>query len=398
MRLSFFHLFTLGLLVLPQSGWAGEWKLSLDTGLESRFFLESPNFRKQVDDAQFSALLNFEWRWRSEDEKHRISIQPFLRIDEVDSQRTHPDLREAYWAYEGGGWELLVGVNKVFWGVAESRHLIDVINQTDLVEDPDQEDKLGQPMVNLSLQRDWGKLDFYVLPYFRERTFGGQDGRFRASLVVDDDRARFESAAKQKHTDFAVRYSHYFGSADVGLYYFDGTSREPGFTLNRGRDKLIPIYTQMRQWGLDLQYTGAAWLWKLESLVATGGNSSFFAAVAGFEYTRYQLMNSNADFGFLMEYLYDDRNLHDPPTTFDDDVFVGSRLTLNDTQDTNILAGLIFDRRNSERFYNLEAERRIGESITAGLRLRMFSGAEESSAQYSFESDDYLQIRVTRYF
>ena len=35
-------------------------------------------------------------------------------------------------------------------------------NQTDGVEDIDSEDKLGQPMVNLTLERDWGALDLYV--------------------------------------------------------------------------------------------------------------------------------------------------------------------------------------------------------------------------------------------
>ena len=89
-------------------------------------------------------------------------------------------LREAYWAYEDWSYkgteiELLVGINKVFWGVTESVHLVDIVNQTDLVEDLDQEDKLGQPMVNLALQHDWGLLNIYLLPYFRERTFPGID-------------------------------------------------------------------------------------------------------------------------------------------------------------------------------------------------------------------------------
>ena len=44
---------------------------------------------------------------------------------------------------------LLVGAAKVFWGTAESRHLVDIINQTDAVEDIDEEDKLGQPMVKV---------------------------------------------------------------------------------------------------------------------------------------------------------------------------------------------------------------------------------------------------------
>ena len=63
-------------------------------------------------------------------------------------------------------WSLSIGLGKVFWGVTEFNHLVDVINQTDLVEGIDGEAKLGQPKINLSLINHWGALDFFVLPGF----------------------------------------------------------------------------------------------------------------------------------------------------------------------------------------------------------------------------------------
>ena len=56
-----------------------------------------------------------------------------------------------------------VGVGKVFWGVTESRHLVDVVNQSDFVEDLDGEDKLCQPMLALTLKLVWGTFDLFVL-------------------------------------------------------------------------------------------------------------------------------------------------------------------------------------------------------------------------------------------
>ena len=52
----------------------------------------------------------------------------------------------------------------MFWGVTESQHLVDVVNQTDLVENPDGEEKLGQLMVNLTVARSWGTLNLFVAP------------------------------------------------------------------------------------------------------------------------------------------------------------------------------------------------------------------------------------------
>ena len=163
---------------------AGEVDISGYTAGEARLFTQTPAFEGQVSDPQISYVLEPELRYRSEDRADQFSLVPFLRIDSVDDERTHFDLREAYWRHTWDAWELLVGADIVFWGVTESRHLVNIINQTDGVEDIDEEDKLGQPMIMLSSQRDWGQWDFFLMPYFRERTFPGRKGRLRPPLPV----------------------------------------------------------------------------------------------------------------------------------------------------------------------------------------------------------------------
>jgi hypothetical protein len=142
--------------------------------------------------------------------------------------------------------------------VTESRHLVDIINQTDLVENIDEEDKLGQPMLEVSTLQDFSEVRFYVLPGFRERTFPGRDGRFRGPFVVDTDNARYDSAAKDHRVDFAARYSNYFGDWDVGISIFNGTSREPRFLPSATPGRLVPYYDVITQAGLDVQYTNDA--------------------------------------------------------------------------------------------------------------------------------------------
>ena len=66
-----------------------------------------------------------------------------------------------------------------------------------------------------------------MLPGFRERSFPGRDGRLRAGLPVDEDAARYDSDLGQANVDAALRYSHFIGDWDVGLYFFRGTGREP---------------------------------------------------------------------------------------------------------------------------------------------------------------------------
>ena len=377
----------------------GSWDFSANLELETRLFPDGGQWVGQSSRHEtLSVATEAELRWRSASGDERASIMPYLRLDGADKERNLFDLREAYFAWEQDGGELLVGVNTVFWGVAESAHLVDIVNQTDLVADIDGEDKLGQPMVNLELQRDWGLVSLYMLPYFRERTFAGEDGRLRTPLPVDTDRPIYESSDDQSHIDIALRYSHYLGAFDVGVSLFRGTSREPRLVPNGSEDALVPHYDLIAQAGLDLQYTSDAWLWKLEAIVRDGYSETFAAAVGGFEYTFYQVADSAADLGVLLEYQYDGRNDLEPFTFADNDLFVAGRLALNDVQDTTVLAGLAWDTETHETFVNIEAERRFGNNNVVELRIRAFSNSDPGDLTYPISRDDYVQFQFSRFF
>ena len=377
----------------------GEVDISGSVEMQARSFWNGPQWAGQDDRSpQGSVSFTTEVRWYNEDGNQRAAFIPYLRWDTTDGERNLTDFREAYWAFAGDSYEVLAGANTVFWGVTESMHLVDIINQTDFAADIDGEDKLGQPMISLVVQRDWGEITGFLMPYFKERTFAGPDGRFRPPLPVDTDNAVYESSEEENHVDLALRYSHYFGDIDVGLSAFSGTSREPRFMPSRDGASLVPVYDQINQFGIDLQYTADSWLWKLEAIIRDGATHSFAAAVGGFEYTLYQVAESSADVGLILEYQYDGRNELEPVTTADNDLFAGTRLALNDVQDTALLAGFSYDAETGERFVNIEAERRFGDDWFGELRVRVFSGAEQGDATYWLQRDDYLQLSIARFF
>jgi hypothetical protein len=217
-------------------------------------------------------------------------------------------------------------------------------------------------------------------------------------LPVDTDNPLYESSDKENHVDLALRYSHYIGDVDIGLHAFSGTSREPRFVPSADFQSLLPVYDQIDQVGVDLQYTRDAWLWKLEAIARDGYSDTFAAAVGGFEYTLYQLGGSSSDVGLLLEYQYDGRGEFEPVTINDNDVFIGTRLALNDIQDTAVLAGVAYDTDTGETFVNIEAERRFGDNWFGELRVRAFSGAEQGDTTYWLQKDDYVQLSISRYF
>ena len=368
--------------------------------LDVQGFIDPPTFPQQESRQVLPSFLlqpEFYYDWPNDS----LTVVPMARLDAGDERRRHVDLREFNWLHAAPTWDLLVGVGKAFWGVTEARHLVDVLNQTDLVEGLDGEDKLGQPMLRLAFAQDWGTLTLFALPYFRERTFPGEKGRLRAGLVVDTDNAQFESSLKEWHPDVAARWTHALGDWDAALGYFRGTSREPRFALDvraDGQPRLIPIYDQIDQASLELQWTFEAWLWKLEAISRWGHGEHFSAAVAGFEYSFFSLFGTALDLGVVAEYLYDGRSAAAPGTPFENDVFVGCRLAFNDVGSTSLLAGAIVDDQTGATLVTVEASRRLGDRWTIELESVSFFNVPSTSLLYSARRDDYVQLRLARFF
>lgn len=376
---------------------AGEW--SGNIAVEGRMFQhDALDPRQDKGNFSLSALPEYFHEWN--DGADSVTFTPFIRFDSDDDERTHADLRELKWTHIGDRWETHIGISKVFWGVTESQHLVDIINQTDLVENLDGEDKLGQPMVKYSASREWGTLDLFLLPGFRERTYPGKNGRTRTIPRVDTDLVQYESGKEEKHIDSAIRWSNTYDIWDVGVSWFSGTGRDPVLIPaidNNGEVVLAPYYEQINQTGLDVQATIDSWLLKLELISRDGTGDRYTASTAGFEYTLYGLFDSAHNLGLLAEYLYDERG-RNAPTFFEDDLFVGARWVWNDVQDTQLLAGMIKDSSSSERIFRLEASRRIGQSLKLNIESQVFSNIRPSSRFANFNQEDYLQVELAWYF
>lgn len=369
--------------------------------VENSIFFQEPAFEGQDSDWVNASLVVQPEYYRNWEDKHiSLTFTPFYRLDSIDRERTHADVRELFLQTYTDNWELSLGVREVFWGVTESQHLVDIINQTDLIENVDGEDKLGQPMVNLSLFWDWGTLDFFAMPYFRERTFPGKEGRYRKSLVVDSKQATFDSSDEEKNLDWAVRWSHVIGNFDVGVSHFSGTSRDPRVSVGTdgsGNPILIPHYDLIDQTGLDLQYTKGSWLWKLEALHRSGQEEPYNAAVGGFEYTFFNVWQKGFDSGLLAEYNYDDRG-KDGLTSYDNDLFLGTRLAFNDTQDTKFLVGIIKDMDFSSSILFFEGSRRLTDNWTVEAESRLYNDIEEGDSLRDIRKDDYVRVELRYYF
>ena len=410
-------------LALALSGGAAQ-AADIETEVSGRFSLESRWYPKTaLHSGQRSHASGFtaEPEFYAEDEEGRsLTVSPFLRYDSADTNRSHFDLREAFLLLYGeagdGEWELRLGVDRVAWGVAEVRNLVDIVNQTDLIESPDEKTKLGQFMAHGTWSADWGALELFLMPWHRERTFPGPRGRLRSALVVDEDKTTYESAAGERHLDWAVRYSGSFGPVDLGVSYFDGQSREP--TLRPAEflpvpgvgpvpTALHPHYEKIRQFGLDAQLTTGPWLLKLEAIRRLGATNrstpahpfgeedDYGAWIVGGEYAFYSVFDTEAEITLLAEWLRDGRGAERATNAFENDLFLAARLALNDVESTEFTLSVVQDLDHAGRLFGFEARRRLDDNWSLELEGTVFQDIGwAGDSLYGVRRDSFFALNL----
>lgn len=389
--------------VSPAYASAFEWETEGLAEIEFRHFSASDNPRG-LDRFRWSPSGELTIDGYGDRDNPHIRITGFGRYDPYDDERTHFDLRAAFIEYlwESGDFvgDIKVGLDKEFWGVLESAHLVDIINQTDFIEAVDGEDKLGQPMVRLGVQHDLGTLRVFIMPGFRERTFPGAEGRPHAGIVLDTDRPLYESGREDRHVDYAIRYSAVIGDWDLGLAHFDGTARTPqvrvSFSPLTGL-RAQPFYAQLQQTSLDLQATKGDWLLKLEALTKKESGQRHEQVGVGFEYTLYGIFDSATDLGIVGEYLWDERT-KPADNALDNDLFTGFRFAFNDVQSTSVLLGAISDLDGDATALAVEAETRLGAAGRITLEYRNTARVGPNDPLAPFADDDFLEVRLARFF
>lgn len=382
-----------------QSTAAAAVELSGNMELEITAYADEGQFDEQDYQNNISVAAKTELYWSWNNGNDSVTFTPFIRADEHDEERTHGDIRELSWTHVANEWEFHTGIRKVFWGVTEFNHLVDIVNQTDAVDSFDGEEKLGQPMINISHVADWGIVDAFILAGLRERTFAGEEGRLRGQLVVDTDRASYESDDEEKHIDFALRWSHTFSVFDLGVYWFEGTDRNPILTPTaiNGDFVLTPYYQQISQAGVDLQATVDSWLWKLEAIYQDSDRDEYLATQVGFEYSFYGVNQSAADVGVLLEYGWDERD-QGATSIAQNDIYLGTRITLNDTNDSSLLMGVSYDADYHTRSLLIEASRRLTDYWIVAVEGLVFKTSDLNDPAAALDKDDRVQLKLERYF
>jgi len=381
-------------------------RLTAALGVWGRAFFEAPQWDGQRNAAVWPNVegwVKAEYSWNNGND--RFNFMPYARKDFVGS-RSLVDVKEGYYLHAGDGWSVLAGINSLHWGVTESRHLVNIINQVDYGWNIDGDEVLGQPMVNVNATTPVGTLSLYGLFGFRQLHDDKAKDRLRDAFVSVSDTILANDV--EKNVNFAGRFSSTFpvlsGSVDAAVSYFHGIGREPRLVMVAPPTPFNPVpqiarfYDQIDQGGLEVVATFDALQLKFEGIVRREFGETYAATVAGFEYTFFNVLNTGSDIGLVAEHLTDNRSVLQPPTIYAHDVFLGARLTLNDSANTHFLGGILYNYQDSAQYAMAKLTTRIQDDLSLALEARYFIYAPPEDYLFTIVHDNFVQARVIKYF
>ena len=82
----------------------------------------------------------------------------------------------------------------------------------------------------------------------------------------------------------------------------------------------------------------------------------------------------------------------------DDDIFVGSRLAMNNSRDTDVLFGVIVDANDGSIAGRVEAGSRLTERLSLEVDARFFTNLAPLNPLNVFKRDSYLGLRLNYNF
>ena len=324
-----------------------------------------------------------------------IVIEP--RIVVPHRGHAYVDLKEAFINTSVGDIDILLGNTTVFWGKAEAINLVDIINTKDYTRGMQSGEKQGAPMLRLMTAMGPGDVELYVLPHFVENRYADKHSRHRTALPIKENTTEYLAGDDKDAPGYAVRYSGYAGDLDYGLSYFKGITRSPGLVVDPMTMTLVPLYHEITQAGVDLQYIWGDTSFKAEAIHRTkqlnssGVAEDYNAGIVGVEHNYFGIFGGNADLAVFTEYARDTRQ-EDAASGMQDDVFLGAIITMNDVDDTQVRVISSYDLDYHSKSVTAELERRLFDSVNMEASIYAPAGLEDDDHFSSFKKDTRVHL------
>jgi len=323
-------------------------------------------------------------------------------LDNDDEERRYFDATDLYYKHDFENSDLLIGRNTRFWGAMEFYNHTDNFNMKDWRDNPfDYDSKIGSN--NIAYTQYFGDSEFALiakvhetgqriqdqesvnnfLPPIYNNTLETEDGPDRPTVYL-----KYSGSAEEIQVDYAIIYQNGYDEQRYLAPTPEGKLRQHAYLVN----KVMAYGTVVEDstiYKSELAYTSSD-----DEKV-----SSYAQISVGLEHTFYSVLGKS-DLGLIGEYYryetYDDTKLgaKEFGNLFQNDVTLGFRFSLNDSADSDLLAGVFLDQDNQEKLIFAELNTRLFGNYKLKLTYQHLSPEEGST----FQEVDLSKIEFGYYF
>ena len=243
------------------------------------------------------------------------------------------------------------------------------------------------------------------MPRFHKPTQVGKKGRLRLNLPTQNYNTSYVGGAGKKVPSWAIKWQNNYGDSDVSFQLFRGTSRDAStLPIVEGTElKYFASFERITQLGFFFQKVHGPLIFKFEGIKRNGQKNSKYerenyqSYITGLEYVFTRVFNKVWDLNFFTEYSNDDRGSYSTDI-FQNDLFIGSRINLNDVEGTEITQALTIDLDGNGNTGSIEISTRLKDSLRISGDYNFYWSSNNTDIMYSFRRDNYLGFNITRYF
>ena len=313
--------------------------------------------------------------------------------EQEDNKRSFIRVNEAYIEYEFEEDKILLGKNIRFWGALEAENIVDTFNIRDLRNDPLTTDKIGA--YNFEYSHYFEESEFSFITKFYEQSNEMADSSYMYSALSSNttfnDNLQSEKS-KYRPTVYLTYSGSLYGehSLDYAFVYQNGYDSQRYITMT-GNTFNQHAYLVNKFMTYNTMVVNSTLL-KLEAIYANVIKdeliSDYIHVALGVEHTLDQLDNGS-EIGVIAEYYYydtlEDNKLNDLDLSqsFQNDLFVGLRYSLNDESDTSAVGGVIFDTQYDEQSYYVEYESRFNDMFKVSIDYRYIEPSTSHNTVYA---------------
>lgn len=358
----------LGIIFLLLYSFANaEFEISNFIGIEYKSYIKKQN---KKDSYNLGLTYQNEMKYFFEDTKIYSKIEVLKDLN--DKKRDYLHIDELYYSKSFDSFDFDIGKKTIFLGTLEANNLVDIFNRQNYQKDSLSNYKNGSIMANVNyFMEDDSILRFYIKAFEEDIKMPSKNSVYYP-FTNKEYSEHIDFSNKKETPSILTTYTKSYDediSADVSFGFFYGYDNNIIFKDN---SQFLNPYLFLSSKLLTYNtFVIDSTLYKIEgSYTKTNDKEKiriddFYQLGVGLEYT-FEQIYKNHNLGLITEYYKSDNH----NISFDNDLFLALRYTLNDSASSEFLAAYVQDIKKDDNSVYMKYNGRLTDNLNISTDLR----------------------------